>query len=157
MESFVLWLAGVTLFAWGLVKWTRTGAHMAATGEADEAARLSGIATGRMKRIGLLLTGLCAGITAVLLAANLSLAAPNMAGDYLLYAIAAVLLGMTMFEPGKPNIPGTVFAALVLKVLGNGLVLMGAAYYVQDIVLGVIIIGSVAFSASALKKAAFKV
>ena len=60
-------------------------------------------------------------------------------------------------EPGKPNIPGTVFAALVLKVLGNGLVLMGAAYYVQDIVLGVIIIGSVAFSASALKKAAFKV
>ena len=74
-----------------------------------------------------------------------------------LYLAAAVLLGMTMFEPGKPNIPGTVFAALVLKVLGNGLVLMGAAYYVQDIVLGVIIIGSVAFSASALKKAAFKV
>ena len=157
IPNLVLWLTAVTLLTYGLIKWTRTGAHMVATGEADEAARLSGIATARMKRIGLLLTGLCAGITAVLLAANLSSAAPNMAGDYLLYAIAAVLLGMTMFEPGKPNIPGTVFAALVLKVLGNGLVLMGAAYYVQDIVLGVIIIGSVAFSASALKKAAFKV
>ena len=155
--SLVLWLAGVTLFAWGLVKWTRTGAHMVATGEADEAARLSGIATFRMKRIGLLLSGILAAITAVLLAANLSSAAPNMAGDYLLYAIAAVLLGMTMFEPGKPNVPGTVFAALVLKVLGNGLVLLGAPYYVQDIVLGAIIIGSVAFSASAMKKAAFKV
>lgn len=157
IPNLVLWLAGVTLFAWGLVKWTRTGAHMVATGEADEAARLSGIATGRMKRIGLLLSGLLAAITAVLLAANLSSAAPNMAGDYLLYAIAAVLLGMTMFEPGKPNVPGTVFAALVLKVLGNGLVLLGAPYYIQDIVLGVIIIGSVAFSASAMKKAAFKV
>lgn len=157
IPNLVLWLTAVTLLTYGLIKWTRTGAHMVATGEADEAARLSGIATARMKRIGLLLTGLCAGITAVLLAANLSSAAPNMAGDYLLYAIAAVLLGMTMFEPGKPNIPGTVFAALVLKVLGNGLVLMGAAYYIQDIVLGVIIIGSVAFSASALKKAAFKV
>jgi ribose transport system permease protein len=157
IPNLVLWLAGVTLFAWGLVKWTRTGAHMVATGEADEAARLSGIATARMKRIGLLLSGLLAAITAMLLAANLSSAAPNMAGDYLLYAIAAVLLGMTMFEPGKPNIPGTVFAALVLKVLGNGLVLMGAAYYVQDIVLGAIIIGSVAFSASVMKKAAFKV
>ena len=157
IPNLVLWLTAVTLLTYGLIKWTRTGAHMVATGEADEAARLSGIATNRMKRIGLLLTGLCAGITAVLLAANLSSAAPNMAGDYLLYAIAAVLLGMTMFEPGKPNIPGTVFAALVLKVLGNGLVLMGAAYYVQDIFLGVIIIGSVAFSASALKKAAFKV
>jgi ribose transport system permease protein len=43
-----------------------------------------------------------------------------------------------------------------LKVLGNGLVLMGAAYYVQDIVLGLIIIVSVALSATALKRAAFK-
>jgi len=157
IPNLVLWLAGATLFAWGLVKWTRTGAHMVATGEADEAARLAGIATARMKRIGLLLAGVFASIMAVLLAANLSSAAPNMAGDYLLYAIAAVLLGMTMFDPGKPNVPGTVFAALVLKVLGNGLVLLGAPYYVQDIVLGAIIIGSVAFSASAMKKAAFKV
>lgn len=157
IPNLVLWMAAVTVFAYGLVKWTRTGAHMVATGEADEAARLAGIATARMKRIGLLLAGVMSAIMAVLLAANLSSAAPNMAGDYLLYAIAAVLLGMTMFDPGKPNIPGTVFAALVLKVLGNGLVLLGAAYYVQDIVLGVIIIGSVAFSASAMKKAAFKV
>lgn len=157
IPNLVLWMAGATLFAYGLVKWTRTGAHMVATGEADEAARLAGIATARMKRIGLLLSGVFAGLMAMLLAANLSSAAPNMAGDYLLYAIAAVLLGMTMFEPGKPNIPGTVFAALVLKVLGNGLVLMGAPYYIQDIVLGAIIIGSVAFSASTMKKAAFKV
>lgn len=157
VPNLVLWMAATTLFAYGLVKWTRTGAHMVATGEADEAARLAGVATARMKRIGLLLAGVMSSIMAVLLAANLSSAAPNMAGDYLLYAIAAVLLGMTMFEPGKPNVFGTVFAALVLKALGNGLVLLGAAYYVQDIVLGVIIIGSVAFSASAMRKAAFKV
>jgi ribose transport system permease protein len=142
----VLWMAAVTLLAWGLLKWTRTGAHMIATGEAEEAARLSGIATSRIKRLGLLLSGLLAGLTAVLLAASLSSAAPNMASDYFLYAIAAVLLGMTMFEPGQPNVPGTVFAAILLKVLGNGLVLLGAAYYVQDIVLGVIMIGSVTAS-----------
>ncbi len=157
VANLIWFLAAFTAFAWVLLKWTRTGAHMTATGEADEAARLAGIATGRMKRIGLLLAGLFAAATAVLLAANVSSAAPNMAGDYFLYAIAAVLLGMTMFEPGHPNVPGTVFAALVLKVLGNGLILMGAPYYVQDIVLGAIIIGSVAFSARALQKAAFKV
>ena len=157
IPHLILWLIAFTVFAWGLVKWTRTGAHMVATGEAEEAARLSGIRTARMKRIGLLLSGALAGVTAMLMAANLSSAAPGMAGDYFLYAIAAVLLGMTMFEPGKPNIAGTVFAALVLKVLGNGLVLLGAPYYIQDIMLGAIIIGSVAFSASVLKKAAFKV
>ncbi|MBH1963236.1 MAG: ABC transporter permease, partial [Comamonadaceae bacterium] len=157
IPHLILWLIAFTAFAWILVKWTRTGAHMVATGEAEEAARLSGILTARMKRVGLLLCGALAGVTAMLLAANLSSAAPGMAGDYFLYAIAAVLLGMTMFEPGKPNIVGTVFAALVLKVLGNGLVLLGAPYYIQDIMLGAIIIGSVAFSASVLKKAAFKV
>ncbi len=153
----VLWLIGVAALSYGLVKWTRTGAHMLATGEAVEAARLAGVATARMKRLGMALAGLLAGLTALLLAANLSSAAPNMAGDYFLYAIAAVLLGMTMFEVGRPNVPGTLFAAFVLKMLGNGLVLLGAAYYVQDVVLGVIIIGSVAFSASVVKKAAFKV
>lgn len=156
VPNLVIWLAFVAGGALFLVKCTRTGVHMTATGEADEAARLAGIATGRMKRLGLALSGLLAGVTAVLLTASLSSAAPNMAGDYFLYAIAAVLLGMTMFEPGRANVPGTLVAALTLKVLGNGLVLMGAAYYVQDIVLGLIIIVSVALSATALKKAAFK-
>ncbi len=157
IANLLWWLVGATAFTYFLLKWTRTGAHMTATGEADEVARLAGIATKRMKRIGLALSGLFAGTTGLLLTANLSSAAPNMAGDYFLYSIAAVLLGMTMFEPGRPNVPGTIFAALVLKVLGNGLVLLGAAYYFQDMVLGIIIIGSVAFSASVMKKAAFKV
>ena len=156
VSNLIWWLAAITACAYVLLKWTKLGAHMIATGEADEAARLAGIATRRMKRLGLLLAGILASVTAVLLAANLSSAAPNMAGDYFLYAIAAVLLGMTMFEPGRPNVPGTVFSAFVLKVLGNGLVLLGAPYYVQDIVLGIIIIASVAISAGFMRKAAFK-
>jgi len=157
VPTLVIWMLVAGLSALVLLKWTRTGSHMIATGEAEEAARLAGIATARMKRLGLTLSGGLAAVTAVLLAANLSSAAPSMAGDYFLYAIAAVLLGMTMFQPGHPNVLGTVYAALVLKVLGNGLVLLGIAYYWQDIILGLIIIGSVAFSASVLKKVAFSV
>jgi ribose transport system permease protein len=154
----LIWLLlAAALAAFILLKLTRTGAHMTATGEAEEAARLAGIATNRMKRLGLALSGLFAGLTALLLASSHSSAAPNMAGDYFLYAIAAVLLGMTMFEPGRPNILGTVAAAIILKALGNGLVLLGVPYFVQDIVLGVIIIGSVAASASVVRRAAFKV
>jgi ribose transport system permease protein len=43
---------------------------------------------------------------------------------------AAVLLGMTMFEPGHPNIPGTLMGALTIGMLSSGLVLLGAPYYV---------------------------
>ena len=156
--SNLIWcLTIVVAFCLVLVKFTRIGAHMTATGEAEEAARRAGIATKRMKRLGMTLSGVLSSVTAVLLAANLSSAAPNMAGDFFLYAIAAVLLGMTMFEPGHPNVAGTVFSALILKSLGNGLVLLGAPYYTQDIVLGIVIIGSVALSAGFMQKAAFKV
>lgn len=155
LPNLVWWLGGVGLAAWVLVKWTRLGAHLVATGEADEAARLAGIRTLSMKRLALTLAGACAGLTAVLLASSLSSAAPGMANDHFLYAIAAVLLGMSMFEPGRPNIPGTLFAALTLKVLGNGLVLLGAEYYWQDIVLGTIILASVALSAAGTGRAPF--
>lgn len=155
VSNLVWWLALAALGAYVLVKWTRAGAHLVATGEAEEAARLAGIRTARMKRLALLLAGLLAGVTGILLTASLSSAAPNMAADHFLYAIAAVLLGMTMFEPGRPNIPGTLVAAFTLKALGNGLILMGAPYYIQDIVLGAIIIASVALSATVLGRAAF--
>jgi ribose transport system permease protein len=155
LPNLLWWLAAVAALAYALVKWTRTGAHLVATGEAEEAARLAGIPTRRMKLLALALAGLLAGLTAVLLASSLSSAAPNMAGDHFLYAIAAVLLGMTMVEPGRPNVPGTLIAAFTLKALGNGLILSGVAYYVQDIVLGLIIVGSVALSAGALGRAAF--
>jgi ribose transport system permease protein len=153
----VLWAGAAALLAMFVLKQTRLGLHMTATGDADEAARLAGIATDRMKLIGLTLSGLCAGLGAVLLAANLSSAAPNMAGDYLLQAIAAVLLGMTMFEPGHANVPGTITGALILALLNNGLVLLGAPYFAQDILLGATIIAAVALSASTLKRAAFSV
>ena len=147
---FLALIAGGSYF---LLNWTRPGAHLTATGEATEASRLAGIGTDRMKMLGLTLCGGFAGVTAVFLTSSLSSAAPNMAGDHFLYAIAAVLLGMTMFVPGRPNILGTLVAALILKALGNGLILIGAAYYVQDIVLGLIIIGSVALSTSTVTRA----
>jgi ribose transport system permease protein len=153
----IFFMAAVVALSWFVTKQTRLGVHMLATGEAREAAHRAGIATSRVKLIGLTLSGLAAGIAAVLLVANLSSAAPQMAGDFLLNAIAAVLLGMTMFEPGRPNIAGTFAGALIISVLDNGLVLLGAPYYLQDIMLGLIVIGSVSVSASVLKKAAFSV
>ena len=64
---------------------------------------------------------------------------------------------MTMIEPGRPNILGSFIGALTIGVLSNGLVLIGAPYYAQDIALGLIIIGSVSLSASTITKAAFSV
>jgi ribose transport system permease protein len=155
IPALILWTATVALAALFVLKQTRLGMHLVFTGEAEEAARLAGVKVRRMKVTALAFAGLCAGLVGTLLAATLNSAAPDMAKDYLLTSIAAVLLGMTMFEPGRCNVPGTLVGAATIGMLGNGLVLMGAPYYVQDIMLGFIIVASVAVSASALKKAAF--
>jgi len=155
LPVLIVWSLLTVALAWFVVGQTRFGVWLTATGEADEAARLAGVAVRRMKVWALTLSGLCAGVAAVLLTAALSSAAPTSADDFLMSGIAAVLLGMTMFTPGKANVPGTAVGALMITVLSNGLVLLGAPYFVQDIALGVIILLSVALSASTLKKAAF--
>jgi len=155
VPMLVIWMALAALLALFVIKQTRLGMHMVATGEAEDAARLAGISTRRMKLLGLAFSGLCAGVAAVLLTSSLSSAGPTTAGDFLLTSIAAVLLGMTTIEPGRPNIGGTVVGALTIGMLANGLVLMGAPYYIQDIVLGIIIIGAVSISSTTLARAAF--
>ena len=157
LPMLAVWMILISLAALFVMKQTRLGIHLVFTGEADEAARLGGINVRKMKVLGLTLSGLAAGLTAVLLAASLSSAAPTSAGDFMLTTMAAVLLGMTMIEPGRPNILGSLIGALTIGVLSNGLVLLGAPYYAQDIILGLIIIASVGLSASTVTKAAFSV
>jgi ribose transport system permease protein len=157
IPALVIWTAAAAAAVLFLLKHTRLGLHLVFTGEAEEAARLAGVNVRRMKLYGLAGSGLAAGLGAVLLTAHLNSAAPNMAGDFLLNGIAAVLLGMTMFEPGRCNVPGTLFGAAMIGMLGNGLVLLGSPYWVQDVMLGVIIVASVALSAATLKKAVFGV
>jgi ribose transport system permease protein len=157
IPTLVLWLTILMAAAFFLLKFTVTGLRMLSVGQAAEAARLAGISVPRMKLLGLTISGLAAGIAAVLMTSNLASAAPNSAGDFMLMSIAAVLLGMTMFEPGRPNVPGTLCGALTIGILGNGLVLLGAQYYMQDIALGVLMVASVAVSSTFLKRAALSV
>lgn len=157
VPTLVVWLTILMAAAFFMLKFTVTGLRMLSVGQAAETARLAGISVARMKLLGLTISGLAAGIAAVLMTSNLASAAPNSAGDFMLMSIAAVLLGMTMFEPGRPNVPGTLCGALTIGMLGNGLVLLGAQYYMQDIALGVIMVASVAVSSSFLKRAALSV
>lgn len=140
VPMLVIIMVVVTALAHIFVKHTIYGHNLVATGENRAVARLTGINTKRYIFLGLMLSGTGAGLTGVLLTAKLSSSAPDVAAIYLMQAIAASLLGMSMFTPGRANILGTFFGALLLGVMNNGLTLVGAIYYLQAVVQGIIIL-----------------
>ncbi len=145
----VPWLVVIALavivFTWFILRRTVLGVHIYAVGGNADAARLSGIAVSAVLLFTYALAGLYAGLGGVMSAARLYAANGLQLGQsYELDAIAAVILGGTSFVGGIGSIWGTLVGALIIAVLGNGLVLVGVSDIWQYIVKGLVIIGAVA-------------
>lgn len=128
------------------VKNTVAGSSLQATGGNASAARLAGINTQFYKILGLVLCSFAAALTGVLLTSRLGAANPEGAGGFLMEGFAIVLLGQTAFTVGRANPLGTFVGALIIGTLNNGLTLLGAEYFMQDIVKGLIILLAVVIS-----------
>ncbi len=146
------------LVFWFLLHRTHYGRHVFATGGNEEASRLSGIRTFRVKMWAFLLTGILSAIAGFILTARLSSAEPTAGGGMELDAIAAVILGGTSLLGGKGGLIGTVIGAIILGVLDNGMNLLNVSAFYQGVAKGVIILLAVLFDrnissiSSALKR-----
>lgn len=116
------------------------GRSVFAVGSNREAARLSGIPTGRVIFSVYVISGLCAAVGGILYAAELGTGTPNAGSGIELDAIAATVIGGTSLFGGVGTTSGTFIGAAILGVLANILNLVGVQTYVQDVVKGVIII-----------------
>lgn len=136
----------IITFAIGLfiLKYTRTGRYIYAIGGNTEATRLSGINTARYTMLVYAICGLTAGLAAVLLTARLDSAQPVAGEGYELDAIAATVIGGTNLDGGEGHLTGTIIGALIIAVLNNGLNLLNVSSYIQDIVIGLVIVLAVA-------------
>ena len=84
----------------------------------------------------------------MVLAARTTSALPQAGGSYELDAIAAVVIGGTSLTGGVGSIIGTVFGALIIAVINNGLDLMGVSSYYQQVIKGTIIVLAVLLDTS---------
>jgi fructose transport system permease protein len=136
----VLMLALYAL-AWYALTQTAGGRHVYAVGDNPEAARLTGIRTGRVLIGVYAIAGLTYGIAAMLLVARTELGDPN-AGQTTenLDAITAVVLGGTSLFGGRGSVIGTLIGATIVGVFRNGLTLIGVEVIYQYLVTGILVI-----------------
>ncbi len=127
--------------AWFVLSQTGWGRHIYAVGDNREAARLTGINTGRLLISVYTIAGLTYGIAAMLLAARTELGDPN-AGQTTenLDSITAVVLGGTSLFGGRGSVIGTLVGATIVGVFRNGLTLIGVQVIYQYLVTGVLVI-----------------
>ena len=140
----VIFLA-LALVAHLVLAYTRFGRAVYAVGGNPEAARLSGLDVDRLTSSVYVIMGLMAGLGGFVLSARLNSAEAVAGVGYELTVIASVVIGGTSLFGGVGTIFGTVVGTLLIGVLLNGLVLNNVSSYVQQIIIGVIIVLAVAF------------
>ena len=118
---------------------TKFGTYIYAIGGNREAARLSGVPIKKVEIAVFTISGVLSAFAGLVLCSRMYSGQPSVGSGYELDAIAACVLGGTSMSGGKGRISGTIFGAMVIGVISNGLNLIGVSSYWQLIVKGLII------------------
>jgi D-xylose transport system permease protein len=139
------WIApivGVLLVFWTFVQnRTAFGRHVYAVGGNAEAARRAGIRVGNITIACFVISSAMAVISGIIAASRLSSVTPDAgAGNTLLYAVAAAVIGGTSLFGGKGKARDAIIGGLVIAVIDNGLGLLGLQAYIKYIVTGLVLL-----------------
>ncbi|MFM2095043.1 MAG: hypothetical protein RIS70_2167 [Planctomycetota bacterium] len=134
---------------WFLLRQTVTGRHLYALGGNEQAAKLSGVQTDRVKWLAYCIGSVTATIAGILYIGDQAVADPQTLGrGYELNAIAAAVVGGVSLQGGVGTVPGTLLGALFLRVVIDGVakvIKTGADVY-EGLIVGIVVVVAVAFS-----------
>lgn len=139
--AMVAWLVVVVVAAR-----TRFGRYMYLIGGGEAVSRTSGVPVARYKVYAFTLSGLLAGVGAVLSVARLGAAGPSLGSDLLLNSLAAIVVGGTSLAGGTGGPHRTLIGVLIISILDNGLNLMGVSQYTQLVIKGAVVVAAVLVS-----------
>jgi ribose transport system permease protein len=127
---------GLAVVMWYFFEYTSSGRRLLFVGRNRNVSRLSGINVGRM-RVGALVASACiAALAGALWTGTTASADAVSSKTFLLPAFAAAFLGATTIVPGRFNPWGTLLSVYFLVTGINGLQLLGASSFVQDLFYG---------------------
>jgi len=139
-----VWLMILLAIAMAVVlRYTVFGRHVFAIGSNEATARLCGVRTKRAKIIIYSLAGLFCGLSGVMEFSRLTVGDPTVAVGLELDVIAAVVIGGGSLSGGEGSILGSMIGVFIMSFLRNGCTMMGWPNYIQEIIIGVIIVAAV--------------
>ena len=146
IPGLVVWMVIAVVVGAVVLAKTRFGRQVLATGGNPDAARFTGVNTRSITFRVLLISALLASLAGMLYAGQLQSGRYQWGTGDELSAIAAVILGGTSLFGGSGTVVGTVFGALLIGLINNGLILAGLDTSQQQVVRGAIIILAVALA-----------
>lgn len=142
-RPFVVWLLAAVVFA-VLLHVTRWGRRLYAIGNNPVAARFSGVAVDRYRLALFVLTGAMAGLAAFFLTGRIGSTRPNIAMGWELEIITVVILGGVSITGGTGSIGGVMLSVLVMGMLTYGLALANIPGIIMTIVVGALLLATIA-------------
>jgi simple sugar transport system permease protein len=143
----LIWFIILAVVCHYLLTRTRFGNWIQATGGNPGAARNRGVPTQRVKVILFMMSAAMAAFAGIISSIRVSAANPNSGSGYELEVIAMVVIGGTVLTGGRGTIVGTVLGVLILRLMRNGIVLIGVPGLAYNIFIGAIILGMMALHA----------
>lgn len=135
---------------------TRFGRLVRAIGSQERAVIASGVNVDRVKLLAFVLSGVMAGLAGIVMGARLGSGSPTLANEFLLPAIACIIVGGTALTGGVGSIWKTFIGALIIAVVRIGMTFVGVTVFAQQIVFGVILVIAVAVTIDRSKVAIVK-
>jgi ribose transport system permease protein len=146
--------AAVVAVGWVVLNRTTFGRRTFAIGGNPEAARLAGLDVKRHTMLLYVVSGLCCGIAAIMIASLTTTGSSTHGTLYELDAIAAVIIGGTLLSGGRGTLIGSILGVLVFTTITNLFVLNNLETDVQNIAKGAIIVVAVLIQARAQRSSA---
>ena len=140
----VVILVGVALVMSYILRYTRLGRYAYAMGGNRQAAYLSGVNLTSCSLLFYSILGALTGLAGMIESSRLVTGQPTAGEGYELRAIAAVVIGGGSLSGGAGSVSGTTIAAFIMSLLSNGCNLLGISPFIQQILIGAIIVLAVA-------------
>ena len=140
----LFWFILAALIAHYVLTQTKAGNWIQASGGNANAARARGVNVGRTKIVLFMVSSALAAFAGIISSIRTTAANPNSGTGYELEVIAMVVIGGTVLTGGRGTIIGTVLGIFILRVMRNGIVMVGVPGLAYNIFIGAIILGMMA-------------